>query len=85
MALKDSTDPMAFARDMLALPRPLPLRGRWRPPRDGLYRVSNSKKVFGGFLVQRRRVVRCSPCVRRRIHILAMRNATFWGDPFACE
>lgn len=54
-------------------------------PRDGLYRVANSKRVLGGFLVERRRVTRCSPSVYRRIHILAMRNAQYWGDPFACE
>ena len=28
---------------------------------------------------------RASPYVKRRIHILAMRNAQYLGDPFACE
>ena len=74
-----------FCRDMRALRRPLRLRGRWRRPKDGLYRVRNSKRVLGGFLVCHGRVMRASPCVRRRIHILAMRNAQYWGDPFACE
>ena len=84
MSLKDRTDPIAFARDMVALPRPLRLRGRWRPPKDGLYPVATSKKVHGGFLVQRRRVTRASPgYVKRYIHILAMRTAEYWGDPFA--
>jgi hypothetical protein len=85
MSLKDRTDPIAFARDMVALRRPLRLRGRWRPPKDGLYRVTTSKKVHGGFLIHRGRVTRASPYVRRYIHILAMRNAEYWGDPFACE
>jgi len=75
-------DEIAFARDMVALRRPLRLRGRWSPPKDGLYRVATSKKVHGGFLVQHRRITRASPYVRRYIHVLA-RNAEYWGDPFA--
>jgi hypothetical protein len=78
-------DRLSFARDMKRLRKPLRLRGRWSPPRDGLYRVANSKKVLGGFLVQGRRVTRASPSVRPRIHILAMRNAEYWGEAFACE
>ena len=76
-------DPISFARNMVALRKPLRLKGRWSPPRDGLYRVANSKKVLGGFLVQRRRVTRASPNVRARIHVLAMRNAKWHCDPFA--
>jgi hypothetical protein len=73
-------DPIAFARNMRALRRPLRLRGRWRPLRDGLYRVATSRKVHGGFLVQRRRIVRASPgYVKRYIRRLAPR-AEFWGD-----
>jgi len=83
--LSNRADPIPFAREMKRLSRPLRLRGRWRPPKDGLYRVATSKQVYGGFLVQRRRVTRASPYVRRYIHILAMRNAEYWGDPFACE
>jgi hypothetical protein len=84
MMLENRTDPIAFARDMKRLRRPLRLRGRWRPPKDGLYRVATSKKVHGGFLVQRRRVTRASPYVRRYIHVLALK-AEWFGDPFACE
>ncbi len=39
-------DEIAFARDMVALRRPLRLKGRWSPPKDGLYRVATSKKVY---------------------------------------
>jgi hypothetical protein len=78
--LRSNVDPIGFARDMVRLRRPLRLRGRWRPPQDGLYRVATSRKVHGGFLVQRRRVTRASPYVRRYIHILAMRNAEFVGS-----
>ena len=52
-------------------------------PKDGLYRVATSKKVHGGFLVCHGRVTRASPYVRRYIHILAMRNAEWFCDPFA--
>jgi len=85
MSLENRTDPIPFARSMVRLRRPLRLRGRWWLPKDGLYRVATSKKVHGGFLVHRGRVTRASPPVRRYIHILAMRNAEYWGDPFACE
>ena len=44
-------DPIPFARDTIALARPLPLLGRWRRPKGGLYRVAT---VHGGYLVQRR-------------------------------
>jgi hypothetical protein len=83
MALENRTDSIAFARDMVRLRRPLRLRGRWSPPKDGLYRVATGKRVHGGFLVHRRRVTRASPYVRRYIHILAMRNADWICDPFA--
>jgi hypothetical protein len=80
--METKTDPIAFARDMRRLRKPLRLRGRWRPPRDGLYRVATGKRVLGGFLVQHRRVTRASPYVKRYIHVLA-RNAQYCGDPFA--
>jgi len=73
-------DPLSFCRDMKRLRRPLRLRGRWSPPKDGLYRVATSKKVLGGFLIHRGRVTRASPYVRRYIHVLAMRNAEFVGS-----
>jgi hypothetical protein len=60
-------------------------KGVGRHQKMELYRVATSKKVYGGFLVHRRRVTRASPCVRRYIHILAMRNAEWVCDPFACE
>ena len=81
--LRSNVDPIAFARDMVALRRPLRLRGRWRKPKDGLYRVATRRKVHGGFLVCHGRVTRASPYVRRYIHILAMRNAEWFCDPFA--
>jgi hypothetical protein len=81
--LRSRTDPIAFCRDMVRLPRPLRLKGRWRPPKDGLYRVATSRKVLGGYLVCHGRVTRASPYVRRYIHILAMRNAEWVCDPFA--
>jgi len=71
----NEADPIWWARDMVALRRPLRLRGRWSPPRDGLYRVATGRKVHGGFLVRGRRVVRASPYVKRYIHVLAMRYA----------
>ena len=83
MALNDRTDPIAFARDMRRLRRPLRLRGRWRPPKDGLWRVATGRKVHGGFLVHRRRITRATPCVKRYIHILALR-AEFWGTLEDC-
>jgi hypothetical protein len=82
---RSNVDPIAFARDMVAVKPPLRLRGRWWVPKDGLYRVATSRKVHGGFLVCHGRVTRASPYVKRYIHILAMRNAEYWGDPFACE
>jgi hypothetical protein len=81
---RNKVDPIFFARDMVKLRRPLRLRGRWKPPKDGLYRVATSRRVHGGFLVHDGRVVRASPYVRRYIHILAMRNAEYWGDLEAC-
>jgi hypothetical protein len=83
MALENRTDRIWFARDMMAVRPALRLLGRWRRPKDGLYRVATSKKVHGGFLVHRGRVTRASPYVCRYIHVLAKRNAEYWGDPFA--
>jgi hypothetical protein len=76
-------DEIAFCRDMVAVKPPLRLRGRWRPPKDGLYRVATGKKVHGGFLVQSHRITRASPYVKRYIHVLAIRNAEWFCDPFA--
>ena len=47
---ESKADPIAFARDRKRLRKPLRLRGRWRPPRDGLYIVANSEKGLGGFI-----------------------------------
>ena len=76
------TDPVPFARDMITLARPLRLLGRWRPPKDRLYRVATSRTVRGDYLV-----TRYSPAVRKRIHILA-RRAEYCrdlGDLFSCR
>ena len=83
MSLKDSTDPIAFCRDMQRLRRPLRLRGRYWLPKDGLYRVATGKRVHGGFLVCHGRVTRASPYVRRYIHVLA-RNARYRGGLEDC-
>jgi hypothetical protein len=80
MALRNRTDPIAFARDMKRLRRPLRLRGRHWLPKDGLYRVVTRRKVHGGYLVHRGRVTRCSPAVRRYLHVWAARNAEFVGS-----
>jgi hypothetical protein len=68
---------------MVALRRPLRLKGRWRPLRDGLYRVATTKKVHGGFLVHRRRIVRCSPAIRRYLRRFAV-GAEYWGSLEDC-
>jgi hypothetical protein len=81
--LRHKVDPITFARGMVRLRKPLKLRGRRRWPKDGLYRVATSRKVHGGFLVRRGRVLRATPgSVRRYIHQWA-HTAEFWGDPFA--
>jgi len=77
-------DLISFARDMVAVEPPLKLTGRWRGPKDGLYRVATRCRVYGGYLVHRGRVTRCSLAVRRRIHIWAL-QAQYCGDPFSTE
>ena len=76
-------DPIAFARDMARVVPPLKLLGRRRNPPDGLYRVATRRRVYGGYLVHRGRVTRCSPAVRRRIHIWA-HQAQYWEDLATC-
>jgi hypothetical protein len=71
-------DELWFARDMVALRRPLRLTGRWRRPKDGLWMVKTRRGVRGGYLVYRGRVVRCSPVLRHHIHVWAMRNAEWF-------
>ena len=83
--LNTTPDPLAFCRDMKRLRKPVRLSHRWRPPADGLWKVETRKGVRGGFLVAYGRVIRCSPVIRRHLHVWAARNAKFWGDPFACE
>jgi hypothetical protein len=78
--LQSKVDKIAFARDMVGVWPPLRLRGRYRRPKDGLYRVATRKKVYGGFLVHRGRVTRCSPRVRRYIHFFAMRKSEYYGE-----
>jgi len=60
---------------MIAVRRPLRLRGRYWLPKDGLWKVETRKRVLGGFLVTRGRVTRCSPAIRRHLHAWAARNA----------
>jgi hypothetical protein len=76
-------DPIAFARDMVAAN--VRLRGRhWRLA-DGLYRVTTRKARWpsrtGGFLVYKGKVRRCSPSLRRKIHVYA-HMAEYWGVPW---
>jgi hypothetical protein len=80
MSLENKTDAIAFCRDMIAVRRPLRLRGRYWLPKDGLWKVETRKRVLGGFLVTRGRVTRCSPAIRRHLHAWAARNAEFVGD-----
>jgi hypothetical protein len=81
--LRKKADAISFARDMIGLRKPLRLRGRWKRPKDGLYRIATSRKVHGGVLIHDGRVKRCSPAVRRKIHIWMMSYAEYVGDPFA--
>lgn len=80
-------DELWFARDMIGLRRPLRLRGRWKRPKDGLYRVVTRRARWpsrcGAFLVYRGRVRRCSPSIRRKIHVYA-HMAEYLGEPWAC-
>src|SRR5262245_40524072 len=58
--------------DMVEMRRPLRLRGRFHPPKDGVYRVTTPSRC-GAFLVYNGRVHRCSPSIRRRLHVYAHR------------
>ena len=80
--LNKNPDPLFFARDMKAC-KPVRLSHRYHPPADGLLRVETAKGVRGGFMVAYGRVVRCSPVLRRRLHVWAQRHTVFVGDPFA--
>ena len=83
--LKATTDRLAFARDMKRLRKPVRLTHRWKPPVDGLWKVETRKGVRGAYLVAYGHVTRCSPRIRRHLHVWAARNAQYSGDPFACE
>jgi len=76
-------DTLAFARDMKKLRKPVKLSNRYHPPADGLWKVQTCKGVHGAFLIAYGRVTRCSPRIRRHLHVWAQRNAQHWGDPFA--
>jgi hypothetical protein len=78
--LDKEPDKLAFARDMKALRKPVRLSHRHHPPADGLWRVETKRGVRGGFLVAYGRVVRCSPVLRRHLHVWAQRNAVFVGE-----
>ena len=78
--LNETSDPLAFCRDMKALRKPVRLRGRYHRPADGLWRVVTRNGVRGGFMVAYGRVTRCSPALRRHLHVWAARNAVFVGS-----
>jgi hypothetical protein len=78
--LRDMTDPIWWARDMLRLRKPVRLRGRYYKPEDGLWKVETGKRILGAFLVARGRVQRCSPAIRRHLHVWAARNGKFVGS-----
>ena len=77
--LRNKPDPISFARDMVAVNPPLKLIGRWHWPKDGLYKVATSRRVHGGYLVHHGKVTRCSPGVRRQLHVW-QHIAQYWGD-----
>ena len=81
--MRNVVDKIAFARDMVRI-KPVRLHGRYWRRRSGLWRVATRKGVRGGFLVARGRVVRCSPAIRRHLHVWAARNAEYFGELDAC-
>jgi len=60
------------------------LRGRYYRPDNGIWRIETGKGILGAFLVSRGRVVRCSPAIRRHLHVWAARNAKFVGSIEDC-
>jgi hypothetical protein len=74
------SDPIWWARDMKRLRKPVRLRGRYYKPEDGLWKVETRKGVLGGFMVAFGRVTRCSPAIRRHLHVWAARNGKFVGS-----
>jgi hypothetical protein len=75
----NETDKLFFCRDMVALRKPVKLRGRYYKPADGIWKVETGKNVLGGFLVRNSRVIRCSPRIRRSLHLWAARYGKFVG------
>ena len=82
--LSETADPLAFCRDMKALRKPVRLRGRYHRPDDGIWKVETRNGVLGGFMVAYGRVTRCSPVIRRHLHVWAARNAEFVGSIEQC-
>jgi len=83
--LNETSDPLAFCRDMKRLRKPVRLSHRYHPPANGLWKVETPRKgVLGGFMIANGRVVRCSPKIRRHLHVLAARNAVFVGVAHKC-
>jgi hypothetical protein len=80
----NETDPLFFCRDMIALRKPVRLRGRYYKPADGIWKVETGKGVLGAFLVRGGRVIRCSPRIRRKLHWWAARNGKFVGSIEHC-
>jgi hypothetical protein len=72
---------------MTAVEPPLKLKRKWLP-KDGLYVVTSVKRSrwpgrIGGFLIQRKRVTRCTPNLRHELQMWAHR-AEYLGEPWAC-
>jgi hypothetical protein len=78
-------DPLAFARNMVAIHRPPFARGKWhRWPKDGVYQVrshphNGGKPFCAGFVIKNGRVTRCAPILRSRILFWVHRGV------FVCE
>jgi len=62
-----------FYRDMVAVIPPKKLKGCYYKPRDGVYNVETFAGRWpsraGSILIHDGKVRRCSPCLKRRIHI----------------
>jgi hypothetical protein len=78
--VRNETDALFFCRDMKALRKPLRLRHRYYKPDDGIWKVETGRGVLGAFLVRNSRVIRCSPRIRRSLHMWAARYGKFVGS-----
>jgi hypothetical protein len=80
----NNSDPLFFIRDAVALKKPVKLRHRYYKPADGIWKVETGKNVLGGFVIRDSRVIRCSPRIRRSLHMWAARHGKFVGTIEAC-